>query len=77
MAKSITWQSVYQLVDERLRDLKIDIKDVDSKVDKVDGKVETVGDRVANIEGRLLMIPILVSTGVSVFFFIIGNVIGK
>lgn len=59
----ITYKTVYELLD--------------SKVSVVESKVDTLISKVSNIEGRLLMIPFLISTGISVFFFIINLVVKR
>lgn len=55
--EKVTFREVYNLVDQK-------VGDVEDKVDKLLSKV-------ANIEGRLMMVPILISSGIGVFFFII------
>lgn len=50
---------------------------VDRKVGVVEGKVDDVAKQVANINGRLMMIPILISGAIGAFFFIINLVIKK
>lgn len=50
---------------------------VDRKVGVVEEKVDIINSRLSNIEGRLMMVPILISGGMGVFFFIVGLVTKK
>lgn len=62
-ASDLNWKSVYDLVDE--------------KVGAVEDKVDTVISKVANIEGRLMMIPVIISSAIGIFFFIINLIVKK
>jgi hypothetical protein len=63
MNDKIGWKEVYDLVDDKVGEVASDVSEIKVKV--------------ANIEGRLMMIPILISSGIGVFFFIINLVIAK
>lgn len=66
--EKVTIREVYDLVDRK-------VGDVNKKVSAVEEKVDNVQSKVSNIEGRLMMIPTLISIGISGFFLIINIII--
>jgi len=64
----LTFKSFYELLEKR--DEKIL-----SAIIKVDEKVEAVQQNVANINGRIMIIPTLIATAVSAFFFVMNLVL--
>lgn len=75
-----TLREVYKLVEDTRREILATVSRVEGKVDAQDNTLTTQVNLntkdIANMQGRLMMIPTLISFAISVFFFIINYVLG-
>jgi len=68
--ETITFEKMSNYIDSKMSPFN-------SKLDRIEEKVDIGNAKTANIEGRLMMIPVLISSGISIFFFIINLVVNK
>ncbi len=72
----ITYKTLYELIDSKMDKVNNSIKDLTNKFEMLEaGRLSAVEKQVANIEGRAMMIPLLVSIGLGLFFTIINYVL--
>lgn len=76
--ESVTIREVYTLVDGIKKDVNSSIERLEDKFDNViNNRLKAVEDKVANIDGRMMYIPILITIAVNAFFFITSYIINK
>ena len=85
----VSIREVYNLIDSRFTQVSISIDtkvgQVAASVDRLEGKFDTleagrlsaVEKEVANVQGRMMLIPILISSAVSVFGVVVSLVLKK
>lgn len=73
---SVTIRDVYELVDAAKQSFEKAIDKLSDRFDTLEsGRLSVIETKVANMEGRLMMIPLLISISINVFFFIIQYII--
>ena len=76
--ENISYRDLYDLVDKKMEKVNSSIKDLTDKFDALEaGRLSSVEKQVANIEGRAMMIPLLVSVGLGLFFTIVNYILSK
>lgn len=74
----VTIETVYNLIDRKIGEVNASMIRLENKFDTLEaGRLTAVESKVANFEGRMMMVPILISVGISVFFFIMNYVLGQ
>lgn len=75
---AVSIREIYTLIDSTKKDIMASIIRVENKFDTLEsGRLSNLETKVANTEGRLMMIPILVSSAIAIFGLIINLVITK
>ena len=63
----VTIREVYELVDSKNGKLN-------DSIGRLEDTVYQLDRRLANIEGRMMLVPFLISTAISVVFFVINTI---
>ena len=75
---AVTVRELYQLVDQKMDQVNKSIIRVETKFDDLaGGRLSKVESDVANIQGRAMMIPMIITIGMNMFFFILTYLLGK
>ena len=75
---SVTIREVYELIDKRMEKVDNSINKLTDAFDTLEsGRLSSVEKQVANMEGRAMMVPFLVSSGISVFFFFMNYIFNR
>jgi hypothetical protein len=74
----VTVRELYTLVDQKMDQVNKTILRVEGKFDQLEsGRLSSLEKTVANMQGRMMMIPMLLSIAFNVFFFIMNYVLFK
>lgn len=80
MTKSdnVTVRELYTLLDNRMTQVNASIERLENKFDSLEsGRLTNVEKALANVQGRMMYIPILISVGISLFSIIVTLIIKK
>lgn len=73
--EKVTIREVYQLIDSKVGAIDRSLERLESKFDVLEsGRLSNLEKEVANITGRIMIIPILVSIAISVFSFVVNYI---
>lgn len=77
-ATELTTADVYNLVDKKVGEVNISVQRLEAKFDALEsGRLSGVETKVANIEGKLMMVPVLISIAIGIFGLIINLVLSR
>lgn len=73
---TVSIREVYQLVDTKVEKVNQSLLRLEGKFDSLEsGRLSTLEANVANMQGKLMMIPILISIGFNIFFFVVDYIL--
>lgn len=73
----VTIREIYTLLDTSKREIMTSINRLEDKISSLEsGRITNIEKDVANIQGRLMMIPLLITISVNAFFFLMNYVLG-
>lgn len=74
----VTVRELYTLVDQKINSVNESILRVEGKFDNLaNGRISLLEKGLANIQGRAMMIPLIISIGMNAFFFIMNFMLFK
>lgn len=75
---SVSIREVYTLIDSAAEKIMTSMLRLEGKLDSLEsGRLSTIERKLANFEGRMMMIPLIITIAMNVFFFIVQTIIGK
>lgn len=76
--ESFSVKEIYQLIDDKLTVVNGSIRRLEDKFDNLEaGRLSVVEKTTATIEGKLLMIPLIITIAVNGFFFVANWILGN
>ena len=73
---SVSVRELYQLIDQKIGQVNISINRLETKVDNLEGgRLSNIERDVATIQGKLMVIPMLISIAMGIFSFILNRIL--
>lgn len=70
---NVSVRELYTLIDNRMGQVNDSIYRLEGKFDSLEsGRISNMEKDIANMQGRMMMIPTVISIAISVFFFIVN-----
>lgn len=77
-SENVTVRELYTLVDQKMDQVNKTILRVEQKFDTLEsGRLTELERNVSNMQGRMMMIPMLITIAVNAFFFILNFLVNK
>lgn len=74
----VTVRELYQLVDNKIGQVNSSIIRLENKFDNLEsGRLAAIEQRQASIEGKMTIIPILISIAIGIFSFLLNQTVGR
>lgn len=75
---SVTVRELYALIDQKIGQVNSSILRVETKLDNLEqGRLSNLERDVSSIQGRLMVIPILISIAMGIFSFFLNRMVLK
>ncbi len=75
---AVTIRELYTLIDSTKREIMRTIERVEVKFDTMEaGRLTAAEKEIANMQGRMMMVPSIISIAISIFFFLINYIITR
>lgn len=72
---SVSVRELYQLIDQKIGQVNVSINRLETKFDGLEaGRLTSLEREVSTIQGKIMMIPLLVSSALGVFGFVVNYI---
>lgn len=77
-SSAVTVRELYQLIDEKVGQINVSILRLETKLDSLEsGRLSNVERDVSSIQGRLMVVPVLISIAMGAFSFLLNRLVFK